>query len=64
MNGNLRKKRRKEREGFIYIYIYIYMYVYKLFLVLVVINRISTSIRTTSLISKIKLNKYFTWTQR
>ena len=62
MNGNLRKKRRKEREGFIYIYIY--MYVYKLFLVLVVINRISTSIRTTSLISKIKLNKYFTWTQR
>ena len=60
MNGNLRKKRRKEREG----YIYIYIYVYKLFLVLVVINRISTSIRTTSLISKIKLNKYFTWTQR
>ena len=58
MNGNLRKKRRKEREG------YIYIYIYKLFLVLVVINRISTSIRTTSLISKIKLNKYFTWTQR
>ena len=50
MNGNLRKKRRKEREGYN--------------LVLVVINRISTSIRTTSLISKIKLNKYFTWTQR
>ena len=62
MNGNLRKKRRKEREGFIYIYMYVY--VYTLFLLLVVINRISTSIRTTSLISKIKLNKYFTWTQR
>ena len=53
-----RKEEKKEKV------LYIYMYVYKLFLVLVVINRISTSIRTTSLISKIKLNKYFTWTQR